>query len=132
MSSDNQTTAGVVGVGSMGRHHGRVYGELHDIDLVGVFDVDADQAGEIAEKNGSESLSLEELADLAEVVSIAVPTTYHYDPECIDKQAACGDLDVDLPAVERAAARVLSTPVNLALSDEEITTIIPTINEVGI
>jgi len=129
MSSDNQTTAGVVGVGSMGRHNARVYGELHDVDLVGVFDVDADQADEIAEKNDSESRSLEELADLAEVVSIAVPSTYHYDPKCIDKQVACGGLGVDLFVAERAAARVLSTPVNLPLSDEEITMIIPTINE---
>jgi len=47
--------------------------------LVGVYDVDAEQAAQIAEKNGTEALELDELLASVEVVSIAVPTAYHYE-----------------------------------------------------
>jgi predicted dehydrogenase len=63
----------------MGRHHARVYNELPDANLVGVYDVDDEQAQEIAEKNGTEALGLDELLDRADVVTIAVPTAYHYE-----------------------------------------------------
>jgi len=36
--------AGVVGVGSMGSHHARVYNELPNVELVGVADADASRA----------------------------------------------------------------------------------------
>ncbi len=39
---------GVVGVGYLGRHHARIYSELPGAELVGVCDVDAEQAKEIA------------------------------------------------------------------------------------
>ena len=39
---------GVYGVGSLGQHHARVYHELDETELVGVYDVDANRAGEIA------------------------------------------------------------------------------------
>ncbi|MFD1640926.1 Gfo/Idh/MocA family protein [Halohasta litorea] len=72
-------TAGVIGVGSMGQHHARIYNELPEANLVGVYDVDTEQAVEIAEKNGTEALEIDELLASVEVVSIAVPTAYHYE-----------------------------------------------------
>jgi predicted dehydrogenase len=72
-------SVGVVGVGSMGQHHARVYQELPTADLVGVFDVDQTQADKMADKYGTTSMSLESLLAVADAVSIVVPTAYHYD-----------------------------------------------------
>nr|WP_246279843.1 Gfo/Idh/MocA family oxidoreductase [Natronomonas salina] len=69
--------AGVIGVGSMGQHHARVYRELPGVDLVGVYDVDHDQAMAVAEEHGTKPLSLDGLVETADVVSIVVPTAFH-------------------------------------------------------
>ncbi|NHN43186.1 Gfo/Idh/MocA family oxidoreductase [Halorubellus sp. JP-L1] len=71
--------AAVVGVGSMGRQHARVYSELPGIDLVGVHDADAESAEDVADAYETESLSMAEVLDAATVVSVAVPTEHHYD-----------------------------------------------------
>lgn len=79
--------AGVIGVGSMGRHHARVYAELADVELVGVADRDAARAGEVAERHGAVVLERNVLLDRVDVVSIAVPTPYHYEVarDCIQQ-----------------------------------------------
>jgi predicted dehydrogenase len=72
--------AGVVGVGRMGRHHARVYAsQIPGCQLVGVVDADPDRAESFAEQYGCKGLaSVEALLKLGvDVVSIAVPTTYH-------------------------------------------------------
>lgn len=71
-------SAGVIGVGAMGQHHARVYDELPDVDLVGVADADESQANGIAAKYGTRSWSQGDLLDRCDLVSIAVPTRYHY------------------------------------------------------
>ena len=38
---NNPTKVAVVGVGRFGQHHARVYHELPEAELVGVFDTDA-------------------------------------------------------------------------------------------
>ena len=68
---------GVVGVGSMGRHHARVYAENPDTKLVGVVDQDPEQAEEIARKRGTQPCSFDDLLAAADAVSIATPTAYH-------------------------------------------------------
>ncbi len=77
-TTDEQLTAGVVGVGAMGSHHARVYNELTDVELVGVADADEETATEVASKYGTESLEPDALFDRADVASIAVPTRYHH------------------------------------------------------
>ena len=44
---------GVIGVGALGRHHARLYKECSRAQLVGVYDVDSQQAGRIAEEIGT-------------------------------------------------------------------------------
>ena len=66
--------AGVVGVGSMGRHHARVYNELSTVDLVGVCDVDDDRASEVAAEFDTRAMDRGELLARADAVSVAVPT----------------------------------------------------------
>ncbi|XVH33573.1 Gfo/Idh/MocA family oxidoreductase (plasmid) [Haloferacaceae archaeon DSL9] len=77
--TETALAAGVIGVGSMGRHHARVYHELPNIDLVGVFDVNDEAAEATAAAYDTTARSIESLLDAADVVSIVVPTEYHYE-----------------------------------------------------
>lgn len=68
----------VVGVGSLGQHHARVYADLPNTELVGVYDADGPRAREIADRHGARVLtSLDAVAENAEAASIAVPTDLH-------------------------------------------------------
>ena len=40
--SKQPTRTGVIGVGTMGHHHARVYDELPAVDLIGVVDSDTE------------------------------------------------------------------------------------------
>ena len=86
MSRAEPIRAGVVGVGSMGQNHARVYAELPGVELVGVADVDAERASEVAASHDTAALAKGELLDRAEAVSIAVPTAHHANlaRECIE------------------------------------------------
>jgi predicted dehydrogenase len=68
-----------VGVGALGQHHARVYAQLPDVRLVGVHDVSAARAEEVAARHGARAFG-EVAALLAEVdaVSVAVPTVDHH------------------------------------------------------
>jgi predicted dehydrogenase len=73
----------VLGVGALGQHHARIYADLAkvgDVDFVGLFDVDANRAAEIAAKHGVPVLpSMEHAARAAEAVSIVTPTVTHFE-----------------------------------------------------
>ncbi|WP_254820950.1 Gfo/Idh/MocA family protein [Haloglomus halophilum] len=86
MSSAAPVRAGVIGVGTMGQNHARVYRELPEAELRGVFDADTERATQVAETYGTEFRSMDDLLDGVDVVSVAVPTEYHYETvrECID------------------------------------------------
>jgi predicted dehydrogenase len=69
---------GVVGVGSLGQHHARLYAELPDAELAGVFDIDRKRAAEIARKYGGVAFAnLEELGRACDAASIVTPTKAH-------------------------------------------------------
>lgn len=78
---------GVLGIGTMGYHHARVYRELLETRLIGVADVDGTRAREVADEFGTTVMNRRELIDAADAVSIAVPTQYHYElaTEAIDR-----------------------------------------------
>jgi UDP-N-acetylglucosamine 3-dehydrogenase len=81
---------GVVGAGSMGRHHVRVYGSMADCKLVGVSDPDPAKQ-ELAEKHGAQYFSnhralLEQGLDL---ITIAAPTSQHFSIACDALEAGC-------------------------------------------
>jgi predicted dehydrogenase len=101
--------AGVLGVGSMGAHHSRVYSELPGVTLAGVTDIDKQRATSVASQHGTRALSRDELLDQIDIASIAVPTAHHFDVamECIE---AGVDILVEKPLVNdidrgRALAR---------------------------
>ncbi|MBM3308858.1 MAG: Gfo/Idh/MocA family oxidoreductase [Candidatus Altiarchaeales archaeon] len=70
---------GVVGVGSMGRHHARVYSQMPDVVLVGVSDLDKNLADTIASQCKTKAFTdyRDLLKEGVDAVSIAVPTTMH-------------------------------------------------------
>ena len=71
----------VLGVGSLGQNHARIYKELHqkgDVELIGVFDTNQEQSKAIASKHGITSLSSLEEASAADALSIVTPTMTHY------------------------------------------------------
>jgi len=68
----------VVGVGHLGRHHARVAATLPGVTLVGVHDHHEGRAEEVARESGLRVLSgPEEVADAAEAVVVATPTSSH-------------------------------------------------------
>lgn len=74
----NRIRVGVVGVGSIGRNHARIYSELEGAELTAVFDEDHARAAEIAKEfGGSATGSLEEFADLVDAATVATPTVTH-------------------------------------------------------
>jgi len=78
--TNRKIKVGVVGTGALGQHHTRIYGELEHAQLVGVFDVNPDRAKEIADKNHTRAfMSMEELIQSVEAVSVVVPTDLHRD-----------------------------------------------------
>ena len=68
----------VLGVGSLGQQHARIYNELQQqniVELVGVFDTDKNRAGLVAQKQGTVALdSLESVTATADAISIVTPT----------------------------------------------------------
>lgn len=77
--SDRLLKAAVVGVGYLGRFHAQKYAGLEGVQLVGVYDADAGRAREIAAEVGCRAYEdLQELLQAVEMVSIVVPTQFHY------------------------------------------------------
>lgn len=68
----------MIGVGSLGRHHVRIYSEMPDVELVGVVDKDFSRAEDIASAHHTQAVkNIEELFDRVDAVSLAVPTVDH-------------------------------------------------------
>jgi predicted dehydrogenase len=71
---------GVIGVGHLGEHHARIYSELSQAELVGIFDLDLDKSKSKAEKYKTTYFKeLNELLEKVEAVSLVVPTSSHYE-----------------------------------------------------
>lgn len=68
---------GVVGVGIMGERHARVYAEMPETNLVGIFDPDTDRAYEVANRYHTKVFELDELLEQVSAISIAAPTSTH-------------------------------------------------------
>jgi predicted dehydrogenase len=74
-----QIRVGVVGAGYFGRFHAEKYAAMEEADLVGIVDVDASRAGEVAKRCGTRAFSrISDLFGRVQAVSIAVPTPFHY------------------------------------------------------
>ncbi|OFV99949.1 MAG: oxidoreductase [Acidobacteria bacterium RIFCSPLOWO2_12_FULL_54_10] len=92
----------VVGVGRFGSHHARVYHELPNADLIGVYDSDPQRAIAAASLYGCKHFErLEDLFGQVDAASVAVPTESH---ASIGVQLLNAGIDV---LVEKPIARTL-------------------------
>lgn len=95
---NEKTRAAVVGTGHMGQYHVALYSEMSDVDLVGIVDSSKERANEIASKYSTKGYTeYSELFDKIDVVTIAVPTSLHY--------------EVAKPFLERGIHVLLEKPV---------------------
>jgi predicted dehydrogenase len=69
---------GVIGVGTMGKNHVRVYSELKKVNSLGIYDVNTEVAKALGEKYDATVFgSISELIDNSDAVSVVVPTQFH-------------------------------------------------------
>ena len=70
---------GVVGVGRLGQLHARLYKEIPQADLQGVFDADAPRAQSVATELGVTAFGrLEDLLGAVDAVNVVAPTSVHF------------------------------------------------------
>ena len=76
----------------MGKLHARVYSQMPQVKLVGVYDANPDTSAAVASEYGTRAAAgLEELLAQAKAVTIAVPTRFHADvaETCLRRGVAC-------------------------------------------
>ncbi len=97
---------GVVGVGSLGFHHARLYAANGKARLVGVYDTRPERAREVAAKVGATAYpSLDTLLTDVEAVSVVVPTPAHH--------------EVGMAALERGRHVLMEKPVAATIAEAE-------------
>lgn len=107
MCDENKVKCGVIGVGSLGQHHARIYAELPGVDLIGITDSDPARAAEIAARHGTRVFeSAEALAEACEAVSIVVPTDLH--------------AKVAVPVMQRGAHVLIEKPICASLEEAQL------------
>jgi UDP-N-acetylglucosamine 3-dehydrogenase len=97
--------AGVIGVGSMGKNHARIYNQLRDVELVGVADVRPEMASQIAQQHNTKAFTdyRDLLGQQLDVVSIVVPTSQHVEVTLAAAEAGTNVL-VEKPIADNLAA----------------------------
>ncbi len=96
----------VIGVGSMGRNHARVYADLKNVELVGVSDINLQTAETVALRFGVSGYSdYRQMLDeqRPDAVSIAVPTIDH--------------LSVAIEAIQRKIHLLIEKPISFTVSE---------------
>lgn len=69
---------GVVGTGALGFHHTRLLRKIEGAELVGIYDVNAARAAQVASELGTTAYpSLDALLDRVEAATVVVPTPAH-------------------------------------------------------
>lgn len=96
---------GIIGTGTMGRNHARVYSELKGVEDIYVFDLNKNNVNEMRKFGFIVCDSMEELLDYVEAVSICVPTKYH--------------LEVAKVAIEKNVHCLIEKPVTISVEEGE-------------
>jgi len=102
---------GVIGSGTMGRNHVRIYSELKEVEVVYAFDVDRAKAKRLKGYDVTVCNSQEELLRQVDAVSICVPTRHH--------------LEVAKRAIEKDVHCLIEKPITLTVAEgEELLTLL--------
>ena len=96
---------GVIGTGTMGKNHVRIYSELKGVGEVYAFDVDKEKIKRLEEYGVIVCDSMEELLERVDAVSICVPTKYH--------------LEVAKRAIEKDVQCLIEKPIALTVEEGE-------------
>lgn len=97
---------GVVGVGSLGQHHARIYASLPGVEFIGIYEANDARAAEICAKfNCRHFATLEALGDACDAVSVVVPTDRH--------------AEVALPLLARKTHLLIEKPICASLEEAE-------------
>ncbi len=97
---------GVVGVGSLGQHHARIYASLPNVEFAGIFETNDARAAEICAKHECRRFAtIEELGRSCDAVSVVVPT---------DKHA-----EVAVPLLEQGCHLLIEKPLCASLEEAE-------------
>lgn len=76
--SDRLVRVGVIGAGTMGRNHLRVFDMLKNVELVGFYDPDLETARDLADQYGCTAFDNEAAAaEALDAVSICAPSSLH-------------------------------------------------------
>ncbi len=99
---NSRLKAAVIGVGHLGQHHARILASIPEVELIAVSDARPEQAKIVAERVGTSVVTdYRELLDRVDMVSVAVPTTYH-------RQVAGAFLERGIPTlIEKPLATTL-------------------------
>lgn len=103
--------AAVIGVGAMGQHHARVYAQLDETRLVGVTDANTKAAERIARLHHTRAFADHQqmlAQERPDIVTVAVPTEFHY-PVALDAMAAGCHVLIEKPiaATEEQALELI-------------------------
>ncbi len=99
----NPVTIGVLGVGSLGFHHARLLRELPEARLAGVYDIDPQRAQAVANELETRAYpDLDTLAREVEALTIAVPTSQHFEVGKRALELGC-DLLIEKPITASTA-----------------------------
>ena len=82
---------GVIGTGSMGRNHVRVYSELKDVEEVYVFDINKENARKMEDYGAIVCETIDDLLSNVDAVSVCVSTQYHLEitKKAIEEDVHC-------------------------------------------
>jgi predicted dehydrogenase len=71
---------GIVGVGSIGKNHARIYSEAPGVEFSAILDTNPETASLVSNQYGVKAVStLAEFASLVDAATVATPTPYHYE-----------------------------------------------------
>ena len=106
MSEENRLKVGVIGVGALGRHHARLYAQSANAEVVGIFDVQKENAEKVGAEFGLAVYdSWQELAEKCDAFSVAVPATYH--------------ASTVIPLLEMGKHVLVEKPIDASVADAE-------------
>ena len=79
MAKQNLVKIGVIGVGHLGRFHVQQLSTIENVELVGIFDINAEQCSNAGAEFSVATFShAEELMQACDAISIVTPTTHHF------------------------------------------------------
>lgn len=94
---------GVMGTGHLGSLHAKMFASMEIATLAGIYDANADRASQIAAEYGCKACSTpDELFTLCDAISIATPTTTHFDTASLCLKAG-KDIFIEKPITSEIA-----------------------------